>query len=276
MLPGWRARHTMASHPSSSGRFVSDSEGSAAQLCWLALKEVIGPREYTEITRQKTRVQKVKWLRLVRGQRHRHFLHHLARVENKMKGARARTRARRRGVGLCYPPAYDMLSLSLSRTASVVLAEARAYSSESLTPRPPLAPPSRASRRIAAAIRRRAPALTAFATLLLAVSAPVASAQSYSYSYFYETVTFAPSAAPIPAPTALPIPAPIPAPTATAVAPAPTAAPVVLAVTLTVVMDCADCEFRRARARFGAGRGGSELSRAPRRRRPAMGERLGL
>merc|ERR1740138_1119615 len=31
----------------------------------------------------------------------------------------------------------------------------------------------------------------AFATLLLAVSAPVASAQSYSYSYFYETVTFA-------------------------------------------------------------------------------------
>merc|ERR1719181_874902 len=51
----------------------------------------------------------------------------------------------------------------------------------------------------------------AFATLLLAVSAPVASAQSYSYSYFYETVALA-----------------------------PTAAPVVLAVTLTVVMDCAD------------------------------------
>ena len=120
--------------------------------------------------------------------------------------------------------------------------KARAYSSESLTPRPPLAPPSRASRRIAAAIRRRAPALTAFATLLLAVSAPVASAQSYSYSYFYETVTFAPSAAPIPAPTALPIPAPIPAPTALAI-PAPTAAPVVLAVSLTVEMDCADCEL---------------------------------
>ena len=186
-----------------------------------------------------------------------------------MKGARARTRARRRGVGLCYPPAYDMLSLSLSRTASVVLAEARAYSSESLTPRPPLAPPSRASRRIAAAIRRRAPALTAFATLLLAVSAPVASAQSYSYSYFYETVTFAPSAAPIPAPTALPIPAPtalpIPAPTAQAIpAPTalptrgPTAAPVVLAVTLTVEMACADCELvlsSGTRALWGGGRG---------------------
>ena len=42
--------------------------------------------------------------------------------------------------------------------------------------------PARPSRR-AAIRRRRAPALTAFATLLLAVSAPVASAQSYSYSY---------------------------------------------------------------------------------------------
>ena len=44
------------------------------------------------------------------------------------------------------------------------------------------------------------PLCTAFAALLLAVSAPVACAQSYSYSYFYETVTFAPTAAP-PAPT---------------------------------------------------------------------------
>ena len=43
--------------------------------------------------------------------------------------------------------------------------------------------PVRASRRIAAAIRRSAPALTAFA-LLCGVGAPVASAQSYSYSRF--------------------------------------------------------------------------------------------
>ena len=125
--------------------------------------------------------------------------------------------------------------------------------------------PARPSRR-AAIRRRRAPALTAFATLLLAVSAPVASAQSYSYSYFYETVTFAPSAAPEPAPTALPIPAPTlvpPAPTAQAIpaptalpTPAPTAAPVVLAVSLTVEMDCADCELvvsLCARARWGGG-----------------------
>merc|ERR1719181_2629095 len=57
----------------------------------------------------------------------------------------------------------------------------------------------------------------AFATLLLAVGAPVASAQSYSFSYFYETVTFAPSAAPSVSPTGVPAPAPtgvpVPAPT---------------------------------------------------------------
>merc|ERR1719181_2230051 len=73
----------------------------------------------------------------------------------------------------------------------------------------------------------------AFATLLLAVSAPVASAQSYSF--FYDTVTFSPTGMPAPAPTAVPAPAPIAVP-----APAPTAAPVVLSVSLTVSIACAD------------------------------------
>jgi hypothetical protein len=55
--------------------------------------------------------------------------------------------------------------------------------------------------------------MKAFATLLLAVGAPVASAQSYSFSYFYESVTFAPSAAPSVSPTGVPVPAPTLSPT---------------------------------------------------------------
>ena len=69
----------------------------------------------------------------------------------------------------------------------------------------PAHPPSALARRAPDTPRLRA----AFATLLLAINAAVASAQSYSYSYFYETVTFAPTAVPVPAPTtALPTPAP--------------------------------------------------------------------
>merc|ERR1719327_498127 len=60
--------------------------------------------------------------------------------------------------------------------------------------------------------------MKAFSTLLLAVGAPVASAQSYSFSYFYDAITFAPSAAPttstpVPAPTGVPVPAPSLSPT---------------------------------------------------------------
>ena len=113
--------------------------------------------------------------------------------------ARARSSA---GVGPSLPPPTRATRLSRARALGLGVSGSRRCLNRIrrlfFTPLrvAPAHPPSALARRAPDTPRLRA----AFATLLLAINAAVASAQSYSYSYFYETVTFAPTAAP-PAPT---------------------------------------------------------------------------